>query len=415
MARSGFRDRIRRLVVAATAAVACTGSLRAAPCPSNIPLVRCAATPLTPQTNGSLQQLAVLFVSAGYRSTEAGRFEQDARKLACDILILTPFKENAKSIGLHAAALSDPDYLQVRPAPSQAGDCGFQDAGQTTVDRIGNVRRALLQNTPLRRIDYVVILVKDGAAMGCGGGPAIYATNNLSAGVLAHELGHSLADLRDEYGGKRKLDRRPARRNCTSTLDPSKMPWPVNTDQLPSDGLHDPNIVGAYTGCDHVDQGLYRPTFSCRMGRDTSAEFCTVCRDWIVKELKAQIRRLSAEPMRPAPFTRRAYRIVGTALMEDELEVGGAYYGRASASGLLSFSARRRCLARYSRRSAAATHASTSAPAPALVTPVDAEAWRTALPVDQRRVATSSWSLAAMRRASSSPVSGRRRTNSSPP
>jgi hypothetical protein len=107
---------------------------------------------------------------------------------------------------------------------------------------------------------YLVILNKDGGA-GCAQSPAAFLNKDSSPDVLIHEMGHSLAGLYDEIGGKTSTPLKHHWRNCTS--DAAHPPWSTQEG-------------GAVQYCDHY-QALFRPARDCKMNSPGTAEFCKVC------------------------------------------------------------------------------------------------------------------------------------------
>src|SRR6266850_1366023 len=95
--------------------------------------------------------------------------------------------------------------------------------------------------------------------------------------TIAHELGHAVGGLKDEYGGNGAFPRRClSERNCSS--DGQAPPWATSPGvSLPTTSTRG-GVVGAFAGCDMYDSGLFRPMFSCRMNRKPDEPFCDVCR-----------------------------------------------------------------------------------------------------------------------------------------
>lgn len=107
--------------------------------------------------------------------------------------------------------------------------------------------------------------------------------------VLIHELGHSLANLGEEYFDPsatfRPAANHPAARkpNVSAVGDPGRVKW---KDLLGRDG------VGLYEGAEGFGRGLFRPwDDGCVMRLPGHPRFCPVCTRAVEAELRAAIRR----------------------------------------------------------------------------------------------------------------------------
>jgi hypothetical protein len=120
---------------------------------------------------------------------------------------------------------------------------------------------------------------------GCRRGSRLYITSGDPWDVVAHEYGHGIAGLYDEYSvsGQGKYTEDPLNdKNCSVVLDRQKVVWANLLDDkidLPSD--NSPNVntndtVGEFTGCSYAESGIYRPVKDCRMNSNTP-HFCPVC------------------------------------------------------------------------------------------------------------------------------------------
>ncbi len=100
---------------------------------------------------------------------------------------------------------------------------------------------------------------------GAGGEVPVSSTNEESAEIMLHEIGHSLAGLGDEYfAGDIYLREYP---NLTQESDPSQVKWASRVGELG---------IGVYP----LEQttGWYIPHQSCKM-KVLGQPFCAVCYD----------------------------------------------------------------------------------------------------------------------------------------
>lgn len=110
--------------------------------------------------------------------------------------------------------------------------------------------------------------------------------------VLVHELGHSFANLGEEYFNPSvafpALADHPAvqKPNVSFLADPAKVKW---KDLIGTDG------VGVFEGAEGFGRGLFRPwDDGCVMRRPEHKPFCPVCRRAVAAELRRAIERRPA-------------------------------------------------------------------------------------------------------------------------
>jgi hypothetical protein len=139
----------------------------------------------------------------------------------------------------------------------------------------------------INKYDYVLVMANESGYGGCRRGSRLYITSGDTWDVVAHEYGHGIGDLFDEYAASsEQYAGDPINvRNC-STVPPTsalaKVVWKDLIDPvtpLPSDNSPgiDPNqTVGMFTGCNCSLAGIYRPVDDCRM-KTTARVFCPVC------------------------------------------------------------------------------------------------------------------------------------------
>jgi hypothetical protein len=122
----------------------------------------------------------------------------------------------------------------------------------------------------------VLIILNEDSGGGCGGGGRQHVTSGVSWSVVAHEAGHGIGGLRDEYAGAGPNTGAPINnRNCSTVLDDGTVFWnrfidpatPVPTTFAP--GMDSNRTVGLFEGCGTKDTGIYRPVHNCRM-RDST-------------------------------------------------------------------------------------------------------------------------------------------------
>jgi hypothetical protein len=125
---------------------------------------------------------------------------------------------------------------------------------------------------------------------GCARGPRLAVTNNVGYTVAAHEWGHSIGGLRDEYVAYQTAP--PVGTtitgitNCSTVLNKNTVSWAslISTDArmtfptvYDSSWMDSNQTVGEFEGCNYYATGVYRPAYQCRMNGN-SPGFCPVCK-----------------------------------------------------------------------------------------------------------------------------------------
>ncbi len=168
---------------------------------------------------------------------------------------------------------------------SDAWNHCFWAGGPRTNDAFTDTLNALVPDW-----DYALVILNVDGSRACARGSQAVMAKNRPASTAAHELGHLVGHLGDEYPGMGDYAcDDPSEFNLTNDTNRDSLKWgefvhPGN--QLPPSGSSKPSggYVGAFEGgvalCDNVRRGsgLYRPTPTCRMNSNAS-EFCSVCYD----------------------------------------------------------------------------------------------------------------------------------------
>lgn len=152
------------------------------------------------------------------------------------------------------------------------------------------VLEAALQEYP--DVDQLILLVNDLRYGGSGNsGGSIAITSAFSPEIAIHEMGHSLADLADEYVDPLLLESTGAPlfeegdfANVSLSSDPQRVPWShwIDFSQPVQQSFGDEG-VGVYEGGLYRANGVYRPTFNSRM-RDFEEPFGPVnSEQWVLR------------------------------------------------------------------------------------------------------------------------------------
>lgn len=227
--------------------------------------------------NGPIdQRINYVFIGDGYQATELKKFMTDAQALVDDLYSQSPFKEYKAYF--NAFAISVPSNESGAALnPNNPIDNYFGSTfGYAGIDRLlvpvksGRITSVLADNFPA--YDQVFVVVNSAKYGGSGGWIATSSTNYSAPEIAIHEIGHSFADLRDEYWAGAHMAREKA--NMTRESDPTKVRW---KNWVGTDGCG----VYAYPG-----QSWYRPHQTCKM-QYLNFPFCGVCKEAIVEKVLA--------------------------------------------------------------------------------------------------------------------------------
>jgi IgA Peptidase M64/FG-GAP-like repeat len=149
-------------------------------------------------------------------------------------------------------------------------------------------------NTWVPDFNYVLIILNESGFGGCGGGGRQHVTMGSSWPVMAHEFGHGVGGLADEYCTTRTYSGgEPSSPNITINTNRASIKWTKfisNLTPVPTGigscagynqgakppGWSDSQDVGLFEGGGTYDRGIYRPVINCRM-KGNSPPYCAVC------------------------------------------------------------------------------------------------------------------------------------------
>ncbi len=122
--------------------------------------------------------------------------------------------------------------------------------------------------------DYAAIITNSPYYGGSGGTFATFSADPNSNEIFCHEMGHSFADLADEYyAGDNYFGEAP---NQTQQTDPGLVKW---------SNWMGTNDIGIYQFCCGGETALwYRPHNNCKM-RYLNSPFCSVCTQAIIEKI----------------------------------------------------------------------------------------------------------------------------------
>jgi hypothetical protein len=277
-------------------------------------------------------KLVFAVVGDGYSSAEQAKYADDVDRLVINGVMAHDFySDNRSAFNVYRVDLISTETGVSRlNAPKNTalktiytGDwnrCWIEPSNDTET-----LLNAALTNVP--KYDFVLIVQNESGFGGCRRGSRLYVTGGIGWDVVAHEWGHGIGGLFDEYS----VSSRPVYvgppvnvRNCSTVLNGTQVAWMGLIQQgftIPpatqfGTGI-DPNTsVGMFQGCATYMSGIYRPVHECRM-KTNAPHFCPVC----LGLMKAAVTPyLAANPAGPANGA-----TIGTNGLRDALFVNASF------------------------------------------------------------------------------------------
>lgn len=219
----------------------------------------------------------LVILGDGYQASEQAQFDADALAMTNHLFSVEPYQTFGQFFNV---------YTVFRPSTMSGANHPDQNRFNNPVYgasyNTGGVGRCVyITNRSLALADAalapssegrVVVIVNDSRYGGCAGTFAVSYNGSQMPSVQAHEIGHSLAGLADEYGGNGTYTG-PEPGEVNVTANPAGQKW---SQWLGSNG------VGVFQGARYYDNGLYRPWDNCLM-RSLGRPLCSVCREQITR------------------------------------------------------------------------------------------------------------------------------------
>lgn len=282
------------------------------------------ACPAGAQTNFSIiastgpasNRVNIVFLAEGYRTNQYATFLTDATNAANILLTNQPYAGYRSFFNVYAIAVPSLQSGSDHPIASTSATTYFNstfgwsdyylsippnafDANPNNGQ--GRVTALLSQYVP--SCDLAILLVNDPTPGGSDGGGS---TALVSRGavysqffsILAHEAGHVLVGLGDEYSAANPGYPDIEEPNTTRETNRSAVKWqawiaPDTPVPTPPAGYED--AVGLFEGAHYHTTGWYRPRVNCQMGAfGYGLAFCEVCQEAGVLAYYRQVRPIEA-------------------------------------------------------------------------------------------------------------------------
>ncbi|MCI7124482.1 MAG: M64 family metallopeptidase [Clostridia bacterium] len=224
----------------------------------------------------------LLMCGDGFTAEEQDKFYSESKKVAEYVMKTSPWDECKDIIKIYAkGVISKESGARADKAKNQEeADADTRDTYFKTSFWTGGMQRLLavgsegsarvkeIKKQFLPESDFEVIVVNSDTYGGSGGSICIASLNNESLEMMLHELGHTVANLADEYFAGASYAREYA--NMTAESNPENVKWKRFIGK---------NGVGVYE-YDNGGDGWYRPHENCKMrflGKQYA--FCEVCKE----------------------------------------------------------------------------------------------------------------------------------------
>ena len=232
------------------------------------------ATLFTVQDNGPRsQRINLVFLSEGYTATDMPNFATHVNTAVNFLFTKEPWMQYRSYCNVY----------RIEIASNQSGcDNGFTSGSGVTRDTYfnagfntpsvsqlltlgsgGGTKAYNLLNAHVPEYDVPVVIVNDTKYGGAGGGISVASVNGSSAAVVEHEIGHSFAQLADEYDTEYLIYTPAERANNTAQTTRELIRWnhwieattPVPTPETSTYN----NLAGIFEGSMYRTSGWYRP------------------------------------------------------------------------------------------------------------------------------------------------------------
>ncbi|MDH4038234.1 MAG: M64 family metallopeptidase [Candidatus Krumholzibacteria bacterium] len=247
---------------------------------------------------GASSRIDLVFVADGFQESELGYFADVIKQMITELLEIKPYSDYKCAFNFWAVDMISPSSASSLGCVA-TGDTAAVDCNLTDVRDVPS-----LVGAPA---DIVYVVINDDVnylATAYPESKVIISSTKYPYGVIpAHEIGHIIANLADEYMCRNcedDLDRtyplategEPENPNLTTEYERDKLPWTSMTNARTYPTLYTQECngyrIGAWEGGGYYAHGIYRPSGYCLMdyvlcpGNDP---FCAVCEDAVRKAL----------------------------------------------------------------------------------------------------------------------------------
>jgi hypothetical protein len=257
-------------------------------------LTICASGPVTAafgkywDSGPDSSRIVIAITGDGYQMSESTQLGSDAATVANAILATSPWSTFANSINIYIipaiSSQSGADKPWLGQYVNTLLDATYGTGGAQQCLTVDYSKTTTYLSGALQKYDVVVVVVNDSMYGGSGHNAAVTSNHAAMTDIILHELGHTFANLDEEYEGNPGpyLGPEPPNPNVTTVTNPALIKWKAwidPTTPIPTTPpLSYPNQVGLFQGAYTYSLGVYRPMLDCKM-RNIGSQFCCVCKE----------------------------------------------------------------------------------------------------------------------------------------
>jgi hypothetical protein len=235
------------------------------------------------------KRINLVIMGDGYTNPQISQFQMDAASVSNYLLTTPPFNNYQNYFNVFAIKCVSPQSGVTHPGT--ATDVAEPASPVMTVNNYFdtqfdnfNIHRLIYSNNSTAvygvlaanfpAYDQVVILGNSTEYGGAGGAFAVSSIHAAAKEIVVHEMGHSFADLSDEYWAGIAYAAELA--NMTANSNPATVKW------APWIGISSTSIYPY--GTTSPENGWFRPHQNCKM-RYLNSPFCPVCKEAIIEKI----------------------------------------------------------------------------------------------------------------------------------
>lgn len=232
------------------------------------------STLYTVEQNGTrAQSINIVFLSEGYTAAELPNFATHVNNAVSFLFSKEPWQQYRSYCNIYRIEIASNQSGCDNGNTSGSGgtrdtyfNAGFNTPSVVqllTLAGDGASRAYALLNTHVPEYDVPVVIVNDTKYGGAGGTLSVASVNGSSAAVVEHEIGHSFAQLADEYDVEYAIYTPAEKPNNTAQTTRSGIRWNYwidSTTSIPTpETLANDSLVGLFEGSMYRTVGWYRP------------------------------------------------------------------------------------------------------------------------------------------------------------
>ena len=263
-----------------------------------LPATAAHAFPVTAlqQTGPVTRRFNIAVLGDGYRTDEQAKLTSDAKMLIDDVFEQAPYANYRALFNVKVVQSVSVDSGAKRGTvggnPNTLFGAGYLCAGLQRLICGDNRAVLLAAAKDVPEFNLALVVVNDAMYGGSGGDVPYVSANRQASEIIRHELGHTLADLADEY--EAPSPNYPACSPANDCPEPNAtlrntrttikwLQWIPATTPVPTPEGAGFVGAGVFEGARYFSSGIYRPVESiCKM-RALGQPFCPVCSEGLVR------------------------------------------------------------------------------------------------------------------------------------